>query len=106
MGETIFDQYTYLHFASGIIAYFWGITLKQFIILHLIFEILENSPSGVKFINKYLTFWPGGKPKSDSIINTLGDNIGSTLGWLSAYYLDQLGKKYKWYSPHLSNGKK
>ena len=32
------DQYSYLHFASGIIAYFWGVKLKLWIILHVLYE--------------------------------------------------------------------
>jgi hypothetical protein len=39
--------------------------------------------------NKYIVFWPGGKPKSDSIINSVGDTFGAIIGWLSAYYLDK-----------------
>ena len=98
MGTKLFDQYTYLHFASGIIAYFWNISLQNWIILHIIFEILENTQMGMNFINKYITFWPGGKPKSDSGINSIGDTIGAIIGWLSAYYIDKLGQKYELYN--------
>ena len=28
MGNKFLDQYTYLHFATGIIAYFFGISMK------------------------------------------------------------------------------
>jgi len=52
-------------------------------------------------INKYIVFWPGGKSKSDSIINNIGDTFSATLGWLSAYYLDKLGNKYGWYASHI-----
>ena len=100
MGNLLIDQYTYLHFASGIIAYFWNISLKNWVILHAFFEILENTKVGIKIINK-LYYWPGGKPYPDSLINILGDTIGATLGWLSAFYLDYLGNKYKWYDPTL-----
>ena len=31
MGPKFFDQYTYLHFAVGIIAYFWNISLKKWL---------------------------------------------------------------------------
>jgi hypothetical protein len=101
MGLRLFDQYTYLHFAVGIILYFWNISLLNFIILHTIFEILENTKTGMNIINKYILFWPGGKPKSDSIINAFGDTIGAILGWISAYYLDNIGNKYNWYSLHI-----
>lgn len=101
MGNRLFDQYTYLHFAVGIIVYFWDISLLNLFVLHIIFEFLENTQIGMNIINKYIAFWPGGKPKSDSIINIIGDISGSMIGWLSAYYLDKLGNKYGWYTLHI-----
>lgn len=101
MGYQYFDQYTYLHFAVGIVVYFWNISLLNWFILHTIFEFLENTQIGINIINKYILFWPGGKPKSDTTINSVGDTFGSILGWLSAYYLDKLGNNYKWYALHI-----
>ena len=101
MGQYLFDQYTYLHFSVGVIAYFFGINFIPWIIIHIIFEIIENTNIGMKFINNYFTFWPGGKPKADSFINIIGDNIGGILGWVSAYYLDILGDKYNLYQKHI-----
>lgn len=101
MGTRYLDQYTYLHFSVGIIVYFWNISLVNWVVLHTIFEFLENTQMGVNFINKYIVFWPGGKPKPDSIINSLGDTSGAIVGWLSAYYLDKLGDKYGWYTLHI-----
>ena len=98
MGNLLFDQYTYLHFAVGIIVYFWNISLLNWVVLHTIFEFLENTKMGMNIINKYILFWPGGKPKSDSIINIIGDTLGTIIGWLSAYYLNELGNKYSWYT--------
>ena len=43
MGKKLLDQYSYLHFAVGIVIYFWGINLKNWFILHVVFEIVENS---------------------------------------------------------------
>jgi hypothetical protein len=101
MGKRFLDQYTYLHFAVGIVVYFWNISLLNWIILHTIFEFLENTKIGMKLINN-LPFWPGGKPESDSIINNIGDTIGAILGWISAYLLDNLGNKYGWYTLHIN----
>ena len=103
MGKYIFDQYTYLHFAAGIIVYYWGISLPAWICIHYLFEIVENTKYGMNFINKYLPIWPGGKPKADSIINIIGDNIGAIIGWLSAYLLDMLGSKYNWYQRRIND---
>lgn len=90
MGNTIFDKYTYLHFASGIISYFWNISLINWLIIHTAFEYIENTKQGVYFIDKYLTFWPGGKVKADSFINNIGDTIGAIIGWISAHYVSTL----------------
>lgn len=100
MGYRLFDQYTYLHFAVGIVVYFWNISLLQWFVLHSLFEFLENTQTGMSFINR-LVFWPGGKPNADSPINIIGDTIGSITGWLSAYYLDHLGNTYGWYTLHI-----
>jgi hypothetical protein len=54
----------------------------------------------MNIINR-LVFWPGGKPTSDTIVNSIGDTVGSILGWLSAYCLDKLGNKYGWYAVHI-----
>ena len=61
MGKQLFDKYTYLHFAVGIVTYFWNISFTWMIIIHTLFEILENTPTGIYMIDKYITFWPGGK---------------------------------------------
>jgi len=103
MGLNIIDQFSYLHLASGIIAYYWGVTLKMWTIFHIIFELVENTPQGMKFINNYITMWPGGKPYSDSINNSLFDIIFGILGWISAYYIDQLHTKYTLHKSHLNN---
>ena len=51
----------------------------------------------MNIINKYIKFWPGGKPNPDSIINNIGDTVGTIVGWLSAYYLVKIANKYNWY---------
>ena len=103
MGKLLFDQYTYLHFASGIIAYFWGIGFWTWMVGHAVFEWLENTPIGMRAINKTLAgIWPGGKSKPDTFKNILGDNIGTALGWLSAIALDRLGAHYGWYNKHIA----
>ena len=101
MGNQMFDQFSYLHFASGIIAYFWGIPFIYWVVLHVIFEIFENTNIGIWIINNLIVFWPGGKSGKDSLNNIIGDNITAFLGWFSAYYLDKLGSKYNWYSKHI-----
>ena len=84
MGKTLFDQYTYLHFAVGIVAYFWHMPLSIWFLVHTLFEFLENTTIGMSFINQYVTIWPGGKHYSDSYSNNLGDTFAAIIGWLSA----------------------
>jgi hypothetical protein len=89
MGKYLFDKYTYLHFAMGIVSYYWNISFTWMLILHTIFEILENTETGVFIIHNYITYWPGGKDKADTIINRVGDTIGAIIGWISAYYVSK-----------------
>ena len=96
------DQYSYLHFATGIIMYFWGISFWNSILLHSFYEIVENLEEVIYIIKKYITIWPGGKSAPDPWFNRIGDVLFGTLGWITAYYLDKLGGKYGWYQPHLS----
>ena len=102
MGEHFFDQYSFLHFSSGVVAYFWGIRFLIFVALHIIFEALENSTKAISFIKK-ISLWPGGKPKPDSFTNIVGDNIFAYLGWYAAYSLDKYGSEKGWYYPHIKH---
>ena len=87
MGQTFMDRYSLLHLASGIVAYYFGFSLVGWIILHTLFEIIENTPEGVYFIDHYLTFWPGGKLAPDDLINSVGDTFFAIGGWLIPYLL-------------------
>lgn len=89
MGQLFFDQYSILHFAVGIICYFWNISLLNTFIIHTIFEIIENTEEGMYIINNYVRMWPGGKPQADSIINSVGDTIGILAGWFLAQIIDK-----------------
>jgi len=93
MGKYLTDQYTLLHFAVGVIFYFFGISFIHFVIIHTIFEIVENTKIGIHIINTYFVFWPGGKPQANHIINRVGDTFGAILGWVFAKYLDIYYKK-------------
>ena len=93
MGLYFFDQYSILHFAAGVIAYFWDLSFKTNIIINIIFEIVENSENGMKTINQNFKIWPGGKPKSDSFINSVTDILFACIGWLCSEYLDKFYKK-------------
>lgn len=84
MGTAIIDKYTILHFSVGIIFRYLGFDFVSLLIAHTVFEIVENSKPGMFIINKYFKLWPGGKPASDSTINSISDIIFSLLGWVIA----------------------
>ena len=88
MGQFLFDQYSLLHFAMGVVNYFWGTKPLNWLVSHALFEL-----------DTYITFWPGGKSEADSWINILGDNISAQAGYWFAKYLDDTGKKRGWYKP-------
>lgn len=82
-----------VHFSTGRIAYFFNIKLYRWIILHTIFEIIENTRAGGRFITTYLTFWPGGKREPDNLKNSIGDLIFAIIGYIVAYNLDKYYRK-------------
>jgi hypothetical protein len=89
MGVLFVDAYSLLHFAVGIVCYFWGMSLPMFIFLHIIFELVENTPKGMKFINtNFKGIWPGGKDYADSNKNRYGDVFFGVIGWLIAKYVN------------------
>ena len=81
MGYAFTDRFSLLHFAVGIVAYFWGISFWGITVLHIVFEVLENTKTGMWFINTYIPFWPGGKSHPDSTLNSVGDTVWTAVGW-------------------------
>ena len=95
MGNGIFDQYSILHFSVGVIFYFWQVPFIIGLLIHIIFELFENTKTGMDIINEYfvkpntILRWPGGKDKPDTFLNSMiGDNLFYVLGWIISYYLD------------------
>jgi hypothetical protein len=78
-----------LHFAVGILAYFWGVSAAMTFFLHVLFEYVENTQAGMEFINTYLLLWPGGKPYADSWQNSLSDTGMSMIGWSVSFLADK-----------------
>lgn len=97
MGIHFADQYSLLHLATGIIAYFFDINLAVWFVLHGLFEWVENTETGVHIIDTYFFFWPGGKRAPDAIINRFGDHLFAMIGWLLAYAIDTMGRRRHWY---------
>ena len=89
MGLYFTDKFSLLHFAAGIVAYYWGISFSTWFIVHALFELLENTQTGMHLI-RTIKIWPGGKSHADSIINSVGDQFYSCAGWLVAEYYCKL----------------
>ena len=88
MGREFTDRYSFLHFSVGAVLYYWNLSIKNLIVIHTIFEILENTPQGMKIIRAF-PLWPGGKQHADSYVNMLGDTIWVGLGWTVAHLLNK-----------------
>jgi len=91
MGVNFTDKYSLLHFAVGIVAYFWNVPFRIWFIIHLLFEYIENTQCGMQLI-RMITWWPGGKSVADSFLNSVGDQFYSLLGWIFAYYFNFIFK--------------
>ena len=90
MGVKFVDTFSLLHFASGIIAYYFNLDWWLWLLLHILFELVENTKMGIAFINDYFGwFWPGGKDKPDAIINRVGDVVFGMIGWIVAMIVNE-----------------
>ena len=96
MGTLLFDDYSLIHVCMGFISnYFFnilGLSFGFFIMIHTLFELLENTIFR-NYLNK-INWWPGGKYKSDRLINSIGDTISAIIGWKALNYLDLYVKYY------------
>lgn len=97
MGQYFMDQYSFIHFCTGAIAHYLGISFWHWFILHILFEISENTAFAIDIIQKYLNWWPGGKFFFDHPINSIGDQVFAMLGWLVAYQLNKWGEENNWH---------
>jgi hypothetical protein len=93
MGHSFADQFSLLHFSVGVLAYFWNVPLIASVIAHALFEYAENTPLGIRLINRFLISrgyfsWPGEKRHADSLVNMIGDTVFFAVGWACAMGLD------------------
>ena len=88
MGYLFTDKYSLLHFATGIVVYYWNMSFVTWFLLHALFELIENTQTGMYIINNapiLASLWPGGKSHADSLINSLGDQYYASIGWILAW---------------------
>lgn len=93
MGVYFTDKYSLLHFAMGISMRFFNMSFMTFLIIHTLFELIENTKPVMKFIDHYICFWPGGKKQRDSNLNMIGDTFYASIGFLVADYVISLCDK-------------
>ena len=86
MGFALLDEYSLLHFASGIVLYYWNFSLTQTILGHSAFELFENSDGGMRFINDYFYYNQTKllKTEPDNITNMFGDTMSCIAGYMVA----------------------
>ena len=92
MGQKLIDQYSLLHFASGVFFYFLGIKFEIALLLHTLFEIVENIPLGITNVYYLHLFWLGGRNEPDSLLNSVGDTVVFVVGFLLSQIIDKLVK--------------
>ncbi len=85
MGIYFTDRYSLLHFAIGIVAYYWNVSFALWFTIHFAFEYFENTLLGMQIIRK-IKLWPGGKERADNMLNRMGDQFYGAFGWIFAYY--------------------
>ena len=56
MVSRLLDQYTYLHFAVGIIVYFWGLSFTSWFIIHSLYEYIEIDVN-IYFLSYYMSIF-------------------------------------------------
>jgi hypothetical protein len=89
MGIYFTDKFSLLHLASGIVAYYWGISFMAWFITHAVFELIENTQTVMRII-RLIKVWPGGKTHADSGLNSIGDQFYSCMGWIIAHCFSKL----------------
>lgn len=89
MGLHFTDNFSLLHLASGIVAYYWGVSFIAWFVAHAAFEFIENTEHGMRLIRR-IKLWPGGKTHADSGLNRTGDQFYACIGWALAYYSTKL----------------
>jgi hypothetical protein len=72
MGNELFDDWTWTHFAWGLLFGYVKMPAHNFFMSHTSFEILENSTYGRKYL------FSGTK---DSTTNIVGDTMAAMGGW-------------------------
>ena len=86
MGYAFTDKYSFLHFCTGAVVYYWNVSFAVWFVAHFLFEYFENTEFGMYVINHF-TMWPGGKGFSDGMINRVGYHVYAMLGWYASHVI-------------------
>lgn len=87
------DAFDLVHLAVGGVAGYFGMPLIGFIAIHQLFELWENSTTGIRYFNRKDTYlqslspikWP--KYQGDSAQNTAMDTLSAAIGWYLGFKL-------------------
>ena len=89
MDQPLFDQYSLIHFAVGVLLFFARISFVLATLTHATISLLYNNETGYEAIRRFAFWWPGSK-RPDSAFNIVGDNISFMSGWLFASAVDSI----------------
>ena len=85
--KALLDEWSFVHLSGGIIAAQTGLSLPQFLVLHTIFEVIENADQGSGWLSKIGL----DRVSGDSLLNVVGDTASAAAGW----YLGKVTRKGK-----------
>jgi hypothetical protein len=86
--QHLIDEWSLSHFAWGAMARRFGkLDHSTSLILHELFELVENDPRFIRWYNTINTF-ESERYNGDSIINTLGDLASFHLGYKYSQYME------------------
>ena len=75
--KALLDEWSFVHFAGGIVGAQTGLSLPLFLVLHTLFEIVENTDKGSGPLSKI--GWD--RTDGDTMVNVLGDTLSAAAGW-------------------------
>ena len=75
--KALLDEWSIVHVSGGIVAAQTGITLPQFMVLHTLFELVENTDQGTGLLSKI--GWD--RKNGDTWANIAGDTLSAVAGW-------------------------
>lgn len=99
------DIFSSVHFGAGVVAGVFGVPLFAWMLVHILFELLENQSLGVAFFQwtEPFIFQMFGQSNrtsdyyGDKAINSTVDNLMALLGWWLGTKISLVASNYRIY---------